>query len=64
MSKLMQAIITPNKEVRCPFCNKLHLVLNDDTFIRNCQIRCRGSRKGLEHYFMLNAGEMEVLKNV
>ena len=64
MNGLLQAIITPDKKVKCPICGKTAMILNDDTFIRNCQIRCRASRKGLEHYFMLNAGEMEVLKNV
>lgn len=65
MSKPMQtAIITPDGKVKCPLCGKVNLILNDNTFIRNCQIRCRGSRKGLEHYFMVNAGGMEVLKSV
>lgn len=64
MNELMQAIITQDGKVRCPICGKVNLILNNDTFIRNCQIRCRASRKGLEHYFMLNAGEMETLKNV
>ena len=63
MNGLLQAIITPDKKVKCPICGKTAMILND-TFIRNCQIRCRASRKGLEHYFMLNAGEIEVLKNV
>lgn len=56
MEELKQAIITPNKQVRCPYCGKLAFILNDEAYIKNLKVRCRGSRHGLEHFFIVSGG--------
>lgn len=52
--ELKEAIITPKGEVRCPYCGKLGLVLTGEETVKKLKIRCRGGRKGMEHYFLLN----------
>lgn len=56
-----QAIITEDKKIKCPYCNKTNGVITGNETIRNYKVRCRGSRRGGEHYFMLNV-EREVNK--
>jgi len=54
MEELKQAIITPDRKVHCPHCSKVALILNDEAYVKNLKIRCRGSRRGVEHFFILN----------
>lgn len=49
-----EAIITPKGEVRCPYCGLLCAKLTGGETIMNFRMRCRGSRRDTEHYFMLN----------
>lgn len=60
MGEVREAIITPKGEVRCPYCGKLGLVLTGEETAKNLKIRCRGSRKGAEHYYVLNTGKEAV----
>jgi len=59
MEELKQGIITSDRKVRCPYCNKLALILNDEAYVKNLKIRCRGSRHGLEHFFIVSGGNEE-----
>lgn len=56
MEELKQAIVTVDKQVRCPCCGKLAFVLNDEAYVKNLKVRCRGSRHGLEHFFIVSGG--------
>lgn len=53
--ELKEAVITPKGEVRCPHCGLLNAMLTGEETIKGFKMRCRGSRRGAEHYFMLNA---------
>lgn len=57
-----QAIITEDKKIRCPYCNKINGELTGNEEIHNFKVRCRGSNGRLEHFFMLNV-EREVKEN-
>ncbi len=59
MEGLKQAVITPNKRVCCPYCGKLAFILNDGAYVKNLKVRCRGSRHGLEHFFIVSGGNEE-----
>ncbi|MDE7177070.1 MAG: hypothetical protein K2O59_04580 [Lachnospiraceae bacterium] len=58
MEILKEAIIAPDKKIKCPICGKTNGIVTGQEIVRNYKIRCRGSRRGLEHYFVLNT-EME-----
>lgn len=58
MEILKEAVIV-DKTVRCPICGKLNGVITGEETVRNYKIRCRGSRKGFEHYFTLNVERKE-----
>ena len=53
---LKEAIITLDKKIKCPICNKTNGLLNKEAVIKDYKIRCRGSRRGAEHFFILNSG--------
>lgn len=52
--ELKNAVIDEDKKIRCPVCGKTNGVLNEGASIKNYKMRCRGSRKGYEHFFMIN----------
>lgn len=54
MEELKESIITQTGEIRCPVCGKLNAVLTGHEVVRNFKIRCRGSRQGREHFFIIN----------
>ena len=56
--EILEAVITPDKKIKCPICGKTNGVITGEETVINYKIRCRGSRKGWEHYFVLNT-EME-----
>ena len=49
MEQLKEAIITPDKKIKCPY----GMITGNET-VRNFKIRCKGSKRGREHYFVLN----------
>ena len=63
MDELKNAVITPDKKIKCPVCGKTCGMITGLETIRNYKVRCRGSRRGWEHFFMLNV-EMEKKKGV
>lgn len=58
---LKEAIITPDKKIKCPICGKTNGVITGQETVRNYKMRCRASRRGWEHFFTLNVekGEKE-----
>lgn len=56
MEELQQAIIQADGRIRCPFdwCGKVNGVVSDGTIIKNYIVRCRASRRGREHFFVVN----------
>ena len=54
MDELKNAVIGPDGRIRCPHCFKTNGMANDDAFIKNYIMRCRGSRRGAEHFFVVN----------
>lgn len=52
--KLKEAIITPDNKIKCPICYKTNGKVTGEETVRNFKIRCRGSKRNHEHYFMLN----------
>ena len=59
MEELKEAIIESDGKTRMPVCGKLNIVINNGAIDRKQRIRCRGSRRKLEHFFILNVGENE-----
>ena len=59
METYKQAIITDDKKIKCPYCFKTCGMINEGALIKNYKVRCRGSRRGKEHFFMLNVGKEE-----
>lgn len=59
MEELKEAIITPDKKIRCPICGKVQGMLSGRETIRNFKIRCRSSRRNHEHFFVLNSESEE-----
>lgn len=51
---LQEAVITPDKKIKCPICGKTNGMITGKETIRNFKVRCRGSRRGWEHFFLLN----------
>lgn len=62
--ELKEAIIMPDKKIKCPYCYKTNGMVNENAFVRNYIIRCKGSRRGHEHYFCLNVGSTSLLQNI
>lgn len=60
--ELKEAIITPDKKIQCPICGKTNGMITGQETIRNYKVRCRASRRGREHFFVLNV-EMEEKSN-
>lgn len=54
METYKQAIITDDKKIKCPYCFKTCGMINEGALIKNYKVRCRGSRRGKEHFFWLN----------
>lgn len=63
MEELKTAIIEDGK-VKCPYCGKVNGCVTGSEFVYNYKIRCRGSRRGHEHFFLLFAGNEENLKTI
>lgn len=59
MEILKEAIITYDNKIRCPYCLKTNGMISGNEFVRNFKIRCKGSRRGAEHFFVLNVSEKE-----
>lgn len=59
MEKLKGAIITHDKKIKCPYCFKTNGMITGRETVRNFKIRCKGSRRGREHYFVLNVEKEE-----
>lgn len=51
---LQNAVITADNKIQCPICGKTNGMITGRETVRNYEIRCRGSRRGFEHYFVLN----------
>lgn len=54
MEILKEAVITEDNKIQCPICGKTNGMITGRETVRNYEIRCRGSRRGFEHYFVLN----------
>ncbi len=61
---LKRAVITTDNKIRCPICGKVNGQISGSEFIYNYKVRCRGSRRGCEHYFLLFAGNKENIKRL
>lgn len=59
MEILKEAVITPDKKIHCPICGKTNGIITGQETIRNFKVRCRGSRRNLEHFFMINVEREE-----
>lgn len=59
MEKLKEAIVTPDNKIRCPICGKVNGMITGQEIVRNFRIRCKGSRRNHEHFFMLNTESEE-----
>lgn len=64
MEDLKTAIIGPDGKVKRPICSKCNGRVTGSEFVFNYKIRCRGSRRGNEHYFLLFTGDAENLKTI
>lgn len=62
METLKEAIITYDNKIKCPYCLKTNGIVTGEEYVKNFKMRCRGSRRGLEHFFVLNVGDEEVKK--
>lgn len=56
---LREAVITEDGKIQCPICGKCNGMITGEETIRNFKIRCRGSRRGWEHYFTINVEKEE-----
>ena len=56
MEELKQAVISADGKIHCPYewCCKVNGVVNEGAIIENYIVRCRASRRGREHYFLVN----------
>lgn len=59
MEELKQGIITSDRKIKCPYCYKTNGFLNKEAVIQDYKIKCRGSKRGAEHFFILNSGGSE-----
>lgn len=55
---LKEAIIA-DKKIKCPICGKTNGMITGFETIRNYKVRCRGSRRGWEHFFVVNVEKEE-----
>lgn len=56
MEELKEAIIGPDRKIRCPVCGKTNGMITGQEKVENFRIRCKSSRRGHEHFFVLNTG--------
>lgn len=54
MEQLKEAVITPDRKVRCPVCGSTNGMLTGHETVRNYRIRCKSSRRNRQHFFVLN----------
>lgn len=54
---LKEAIITTGGKIKCPVCGKTNGMITGQEKVENFRIRCKSSRRGHEHFFVLNAGK-------
>lgn len=54
MENLKQAVIETDGRIRCPVCFKVNGIVTNDAILKNYKIRCRTSRRGHEHFFVVN----------
>lgn len=59
MEGLKEAIITADRKIKCPICGKTNGMITGHETVRNLKIRCKGSRRNHEHYFVLNVESEE-----
>ena len=59
METLKEAIITYDNKIKCPYCLKTNGMVTGKEYVENFKIRCKGSRRGAEHFFILNTGKKE-----
>lgn len=59
IEKLKEAVITADKKIQCPICGKCNGMVTGEETIRNFKVRCRGSRRDWEHFFVLNVEREE-----
>lgn len=59
MEILKEAIITPDKKIKCPICGKTCGMITGQETIRNYKVKCRGSRREWQHYFVINVEKEE-----
>ena len=66
METVKNAIIGTDRKIRCPYawCGKDNGIANKDAIIKDYIVRCRASRRGHEHYFLINwNGKKEATEN-
>lgn len=56
MEEIKRAIINEDGKVICPYCGKTNGLVNGTELVINYKIRCKSSRRGREHFFLLFAG--------
>lgn len=54
MEIIKDAVITEDKKIKCAICGKTNGMVTGHETIVNFRIRCRGSRRGHEHFILLN----------
>ncbi len=64
MEELKKALIGEDGKVICPYCGKTNGRVDGSEFVYNYRIRCRGSRRGREHFFLLFAGNEENIERM
>lgn len=53
-----QAIIEKETgKIKCPVCKKTNGIITPGAYVRGHRIRCKSSRRGHEHFFILNYGQ-------
>lgn len=53
-----QAIIEAGTgKIKCPVCGKTNGLVTAGAYCRGHRVRCRSSRRGCEHFFILNYGQ-------
>lgn len=55
--RLKEAIITTDGKIKCPICGKTNGMITGKEKVENFRIRCKSSRRGHEHFFVLNVGK-------
>lgn len=58
--EILEAMIEEGTgKIRCPICGKTNGMVTRGAYVRGHKVRCKSSRRGHEHFFILNYGTPE-----